>query len=161
MRLHHLDFPHRDQSQGIRGWEQSDQLEPALPATSTSSDKIGTHFAATSTAHTATTAALGMTVATAKTSTRQPYQSAKNNVKNGTKPVAKSDSIQTNFSRRISVKAPSHGLVNVSSLSIEFEVLESFQEFATFLEHQNPICPAELLDTPEKLMNVLSWESWR
>lgn len=47
-----------------------------------------------------------------------------------------------------------------SSPNIEIDVLESFSEFAAFLELQNPICPAEHLDTPEKLMNVLSWDVW-
>lgn len=44
--------------------------------------------------------------------------------------------------------------------AIEIEVLESFSEFAAFLEVQNPICPAEHVDTPEKLMNLLSWDVW-
>lgn len=44
--------------------------------------------------------------------------------------------------------------------AIEIEVLESFTEFAAFLELQNPICPAEHVDTPEKLMNLLSWDVW-
>lgn len=66
-------------------------------------------------------------------------------------------SIQTNFS--------SHHIIprNISTASqqcvtIEWDVLESFSEFAAFLELQNPICPAEHLDTPEKLMNVLAWD---
>lgn len=66
-------------------------------------------------------------------------------------------SMQANFS--------SHHLIprNLSSASqqcitIEWDVLESFSEFAAFLELQNPICPAEHVDTPEKLMNVLAWD---
>ncbi|EDO40700.1 predicted protein [Nematostella vectensis] len=45
-----------------------------------------------------------------------------------------------------------------AGVSIELDVLESFSEFAAYLELQNPICPAELLDTPEKLMNILAWD---
>ena len=44
------------------------------------------------------------------------------------------------------------------NLNIECDVLDSFTEFATFLELQNPICPAHLVDTPEKLISVLSSE---
>lgn len=44
------------------------------------------------------------------------------------------------------------------NLSVEWDVLDSFSEFATFLEVQNPICPAHLIDTPEKLLSVLSFE---
>ena len=44
------------------------------------------------------------------------------------------------------------------NLTVEWDVLDSFSEFATFLEVQNPICPAHLIDTPEKLLNVLSCE---
>ena len=65
--------------------------------------------------------------------------------------------MQTNFS--------SHHFIprNVSNgsqqcVTIEWDVLESFSEFAAFLELQNPICPAEHVDTPEKLMNVLAWD---
>ena len=53
------------------------------------------------------------------------------------------------------------GQVANINVNIEWDVLESFTEFATFLELQNPICPAELLDTPEKLMNVLVWQHFR
>ena len=44
------------------------------------------------------------------------------------------------------------------NLTVEWDVLDSFSEFATFLELQNPICPAHLIDTPEKLLSVLSCE---
>lgn len=44
------------------------------------------------------------------------------------------------------------------NLTVEWDVLDSFSEFATFLEVQNPICPAHLIDTPEKLFSVLSCE---
>ena len=44
------------------------------------------------------------------------------------------------------------------NLTVEWDVLDSFSEFATFLEVQNPICPAHLIDTPEKLLSVLSFE---
>lgn len=44
------------------------------------------------------------------------------------------------------------------NLTVEWDVLDSFSEFATFLELQNPICPAHLIDTPEKLLSVLSYE---
>lgn len=44
------------------------------------------------------------------------------------------------------------------NLTVEWDVLDSFSEFATFLELQNPICPAHLVDTPEKLLSVLSCE---
>ena len=44
------------------------------------------------------------------------------------------------------------------NLTVEWDVLDSFSEFAAFLEVQNPICPAHLIDTPEKLLSVLSCE---
>lgn len=44
------------------------------------------------------------------------------------------------------------------NLTVEWDVLDSFSEFATLLELQNPICPAHLIDTPEKLLSVLSCE---
>ena len=47
------------------------------------------------------------------------------------------------------------------NVNIEWDVLDSFTEFATFLENQNPICPADVLDTPEKLMSVLVWKHFR
>ena len=43
----------------------------------------------------------------------------------------------------------------VEALIIEWDCLESFHEFAIFMDKSNPICPAEHLDTPEKLMNLL------
>ena len=51
-----------------------------------------------------------------------------------------------------------HAATRYLNLTVEWDVLESFSEFATFLEVQNPICPAHLIDTPEKLLNVLSCE---
>lgn len=59
------------------------------------------------------------------------------------------------ISRHVTTAQQSNGVQ-----AIEIEVLESFSEFAAFLELQNPICPAEHLDTPEKLMNLLSWDVW-
>lgn len=53
-----------------------------------------------------------------------------------------------------------HITTSPQSTAIEIDVLESFSEFAAFLELQNPICPAEHLDTPEKLMSVLAWDVW-
>lgn len=44
------------------------------------------------------------------------------------------------------------------NMTVEWDVLDSFSEFAAFLEVQNPICPAHLIDTPEKLLSVLSCE---
>ena len=41
------------------------------------------------------------------------------------------------------------------SLLIEWDCIDSFHEFAIYMDKSNPICPAELLDTPEKLMNLL------
>jgi hypothetical protein len=66
-------------------------------------------------------------------------------------------SMQTNFSTHHIIP---RNLTTTSqqTVSIEWDVLESFSEFAAFLELQNPICPAEHVDTPEKLMNVLAWD---
>lgn len=73
----------------------------------------------------------------------------------------KSITIQTNYSTHHLI---SRGISTTSTHNpaqgIEIDVLESFSEFAAFLELQNPICPAEHLDTPEKLMSVLSWDVW-
>ncbi|XP_020916557.1 uncharacterized protein LOC110253942 [Exaiptasia diaphana] len=73
----------------------------------------------------------------------------------------KSITIQTNYSTHHLI---SRGISTTSTHNpaqgIEIDVLESFSEFAAFLEIQNPICPAEHLDTPEKLMSVLSWDVW-
>lgn len=41
------------------------------------------------------------------------------------------------------------------SLIIEWDCIDSFHEFAIYMDKSNPICPAEQLDTPEKLMNLL------
>jgi hypothetical protein len=41
------------------------------------------------------------------------------------------------------------------AVRIEWDCIDSFHEFAIYLEKSNPICPAEHLDTPEKLMNLL------
>ena len=41
------------------------------------------------------------------------------------------------------------------ALIIEWDCIDSFHEFAIYMDKSNPICPAELLDTPEKLMNLL------
>ena len=40
-------------------------------------------------------------------------------------------------------------------LIIEWDCIDSFHEFAIYMDQSNPICPAEHLDTPEKLMNLL------
>ena len=40
-------------------------------------------------------------------------------------------------------------------IRIEWDCIDSFHEFAIYMEKSNPICPAEHLDTPEKLMNLL------
>lgn len=41
------------------------------------------------------------------------------------------------------------------ALIIEWDCIDSFHEFAIYMDKSNPICPAEHLDTPEKLMNLL------
>ena len=41
------------------------------------------------------------------------------------------------------------------ALIIEWDCIDSFHEFAIYMDKLNPICPAEHLDTPEKLMNLL------
>lgn len=51
-----------------------------------------------------------------------------------------------------------HAAMCYMNLTVEWDVLDSFSEFATFLEIQNPICPAHLIDTPEKLLSVLYCE---
>ena len=40
-------------------------------------------------------------------------------------------------------------------LIIEWDCIDSFHEFAIYMDKLNPICPAEHLDTPEKLMKLL------
>ena len=48
-----------------------------------------------------------------------------------------------------------NGQKSAEALMIEWDSLDSFHEFAIYLENANPICPAEHLDTPEKLMKLL------
>lgn len=44
-----------------------------------------------------------------------------------------------------------------AALMIEWDCLDSFHDFAIYMEKSNPICPAEHLDTPEKLIKLLGW----
>lgn len=165
MRLHHIDFPDVNQAvQSVENWEQTNpnpQLEVRTPAhrnQSFTTSKVKERFSNTTQQDQGGSRGGRADAAVSATGSVSGYRSIKlpKNLKNTTN----SETIQTNFSQRICVKqTPLSGSPNaISSISIECDVLDSFQEFATFLELQNPICPAELVDTPEKLMNVLCWD---
>lgn len=60
---------------------------------------------------------------------------------------------QVNKTNRGTAKRKNHS--TEASLNIEWDCIDSFHEFAVFMDKINPICPAEHLDTPEKLMKML------
>lgn len=158
-RLHHIDFPAASTESGSQTWEQNFpqtqiELKPA-PHENQTVHKTGK-------------VNVRIRKRQEKESTRKARQDRSTQSVSSTE--LKSEILTNIGSCGLSQEAPlpnrsSFGAITQQSpamcymnLTVEWDVLDSFTEFATFLELQNPICPAHLIDTPEKLLSVLSCE---
>ena len=45
---------------------------------------------------------------------------------------------------------------SIQQLSVEVDCIDSFRDFATYLDKVNPICTPDSIDTVDKLLNTLA-----
>jgi len=157
-RLHHIDFPSASTESGNQTWEQTvpethSELKPVPQGNQ--SHKTGR--------------------VNVRIRKRQEKESTRKARQERSTQSASSTELKTEISNNggscgftqevpISTRTTFSAITQQSTamcymnLTVEWDVLDSFSEFATFLELQNPICPAHLIDTPEKLLSVLSCE---
>lgn len=158
MRLHHIDFP-TPLNEKSREWARRDSVS--------STGSSGSHMELSPppiTNHSFTSNPTEIEIRDKKT--LESYGVETNNQPSAhgafnTEKTVKSDVTRQTVTSKINSQAGFNGQFANISVNIEWDVLESFAEFATFLENKNPICPADLLDTPEKLMSVLVWKHFR
>ena len=157
-RLHHIDFPAASTESGDQTWEQAvpkthSELKPVPQGNQT---------------HKAGKVNVRIRKRQEKESTRKARQDRSTQSASSTE--LKSEILNNGGSCGFTQEVPIPNRTTFSAvtqqstamcymnLTVEWDVLDSFSEFATFLELQNPICPAHLIDTPEKLLSVLSCE---
>ncbi|KAJ7391556.1 hypothetical protein OS493_017251 [Desmophyllum pertusum] len=155
-RLHHIDFPAASTESGSQTWEQTipktqSEIKPASQGTH-KTGKVNVRIRKRQEKESSRKARQDRST--------QSLSSAelKSEILNNSGSCGFSQEVIPNratFSAAITQQSAAMCYMN---LTVEWDVLDSFSEFATFLELQNPICPAHLIDTPEKLISVLSCE---